>query len=312
MTLEQLTIFVAVAEREHLTHAANAIGLTPSAVSASIRTLEGFFGVQLFDRIGRRIELTQAGRTFLGEAKATLARAQAASLVLSELGGLERGVIEIYASQTIATYWLPPRLMAFHQAYPKIDLRLTVGNTAAVARGVLDGTAEIGFIEGHVDEAGLAVKRIADDELVIVVPRGHPLAGARGITPQMLAGEVSWVMREEGSGTRAMFEAALTAMIGWPLELQIALVLPSNEAVLSAVRGGTFATAVSRLAAAPFIETGELAIVNFALPARAFMSLRHKERHHTLAVRELETACTAYPDWQPSPIKPRRPPRRSA
>ncbi len=78
MTFEQLSIFVAVAERQHLTRGAAAIGLTPSAVSASIKALEGFYNVRLFERVGRGIELTQAGRVFLDEAKATLARARAA------------------------------------------------------------------------------------------------------------------------------------------------------------------------------------------------------------------------------------------
>lgn len=121
MTFEQLAIFVAVAEREHLTRAAEALRLTPSAVSASIKALEAFYNVQLFQRVGRGIELTQAGRAFLGEARAVLARAEAASLVLSELGSLSRGKLTIHASQTIATYWLPPRLMAFHDRYPGIE-----------------------------------------------------------------------------------------------------------------------------------------------------------------------------------------------
>ena len=146
MTFEQLSIFVAVAEREHLTKAAAAIGLTPSAVSASIKALEAFYGVQLFHRVGRGIELTKAGRIFVAEAQATLARARSAALVLSELGALERGTLDVYASQTIASYWLPQRLMRFHRAFPGIDIRLTVGNTNTVSQAVHDVLAEVGFV----------------------------------------------------------------------------------------------------------------------------------------------------------------------
>lgn len=149
MTFEQLAIFVAVAEREHLTRAAQAIRLTPSAVSASIKNLEAFYGVELFHRVGRRIELTQTGRVFLNEARATLARVRAAELMLSELGGLQRGQLNLYASQTIASYWLPPVMMRFHQAYPGIDLSLTIGNTRTVADAVIAGEAELGLVEGR-------------------------------------------------------------------------------------------------------------------------------------------------------------------
>ena len=128
MTLDQLRIFIAVAEREHLTRAAEALRLTPSAVSSAIHALETRFDVHLFDRVGRRIELNEAGKIFLVEAKATLARAEAAELALSELGGLMRGTLQIQASQTIASYWLPPALMRLRAAYPSIGIHLEVVN----------------------------------------------------------------------------------------------------------------------------------------------------------------------------------------
>ncbi|MGA7972648.1 MAG: LysR family transcriptional regulator, partial [Pseudolabrys sp.] len=106
MTLEQLRIFVAVAACEHVTRAAESLRLTQSAVSAAISALESRYNVSLFDRVGRRIELNESGRLFLGEARAVLARAAAAELALSEMSGLKRGTLSVYASQTIASYWL--------------------------------------------------------------------------------------------------------------------------------------------------------------------------------------------------------------
>src|ERR1700752_399370 len=100
MTLEQLKVFVAVAERQHMTRAAEALNLTQSAASAAIAHLESRYGTKLFDRIGRGIALTEAGRVFLHEAKAVLARAEAVELALSELGGLNRGTLRLAASQT--------------------------------------------------------------------------------------------------------------------------------------------------------------------------------------------------------------------
>src|SRR5690348_2953378 len=105
MTLEQLRVFVAVAERQHMTRAAESLHLAQSAVSAAIAALEARHGAKLFHRVGRGIELTEAGALFLNEARAVLARAEAAELVLSELGGLQRGTLAIHASKTIASSW---------------------------------------------------------------------------------------------------------------------------------------------------------------------------------------------------------------
>jgi len=103
MTLEQLRIFVAVAERQHMTAAAASLGLTQSAASAAIAALESQYDLRLFDRIGRGIALTEEGRAFLKEAKAVLQRAANAEDVLHDLGKLIRGVLRIWASQTVGT-----------------------------------------------------------------------------------------------------------------------------------------------------------------------------------------------------------------
>lgn len=291
MTFEQLAIFVAVAEREHLTRAAQAIGLTPSAVSAAIKNLEAFYGVELFHRVGRRIELTAVGRVFLGEARTTLARVRAAELMLSELGGLQRGHLSLYASQTISSYWLPPVMMRFHEAYPGIELTLTIGNTRTVADAVMEGQAELGLVEGEVDAPALSSVVVARDALSVVVSPDHPWADGRPLTAEQLATDSLWVMREQGSGTRSAFE---TAMLGFgisPQSLRIALTFPSNEAVLSAVRAGTCAAAISSAAAGLYLQQGVLVKAAFDLPARSFRLLRHKERHASNASTVLERMC---------------------
>lgn len=291
MTFEQLSIFVAVAERQHLTRAAEAIGLTPSAVSAAIKNLEAFYGVELFHRVGRRIELTQLGQVFLIEARATLARVRSAELMLSELGSLRKGALNIYASQTIATYWLPAVMMRFHQAYPGIDLHLTIGNTRTVADAVIDGHAELGLVEGEMDTPVLSSLVVAKDALVIVVAPGHPWADGAALDVGQLVSQSAWVMREEGSGTRSAFETALADLGGRPQDMEVALVLPSNEAVLSAVRAGRCAAAVSSAAAELYLQEKLLVKAAFDLPVRDFRLLRHKERHASRAAAALEQMC---------------------
>ncbi len=277
MTLEQLRIFVAVAEREHLTQGARALNLTQSAVSSAITTLEGRYATKLFDRIGRRIALTEAGKLFLIEARAVLARATAAEAVLSDLSGLARGSLALVASQTVANYWLPPVIQRFRREHPGIAVSLAIGNTETVSATIRDGVADLGFIEGEIDDPALSMTEVDEDELVIVVPAGHPWAQATPSPEELSQG--GWVLREAGSGTRAMFEAALPGLGLAADDLSVALELPSNEAICAAVAAGAGATAISRLVAANAIAAGRLATVALPLPKRRFLALRHKERY---------------------------------
>ena len=293
MTFEQLRIFVAVAEREHLTRAAEAIGLTASAVSSAIKNLEAFYNVELFHRVGRNIELTESGRVFLGEAKATLARVRNAELLLSEMGGLTRGEITICASQTIASYWLPPILMQFKKLYPGVTLKLDIGNTKTVTQAVLEGLAEVGFIEGVIDEPALHVQPVVADKLLVVTGSAHPFADGRHLTALDMLYGTAWVLREQGSGTRSAFESAVRQMGVDPDDLTVMLELPSNEAVVTAARAGGAATAVSASVASLFLRQGMLVRAGIDLPARNFALLRHKERHTSRAAMELERLSRA-------------------
>src|ERR1700745_2865378 len=127
MTLEQLRIFVAVAEKQHVTQAARELNLTQSATSAAIAALEERYGIKLFDRVGRGIVLTHTGRTFLAEARAVLACAHSAEQALRDIARLKGGKVIVGASQTVASYWLPARLLAFQAAHPGIDLVVKIG-----------------------------------------------------------------------------------------------------------------------------------------------------------------------------------------
>src|ERR1700730_2364266 len=277
-TLEQLRLFVAVAERQHVTRAAEALNLAQSAVSSAIAGLEARHKVKLFNRVGRGIELPEAGTLFLVEARAVLARAESAESALSELGGLKRGTLVVQASQTIASFWLPRHLVAFRRAYPHIDIRLSIGNTAQVAAAVHAGTAELGFVEGEVMDPVLVSQPVARDQMIVVVGPEHPWAGRQSVTPAELA-ETEWVLREQGSGTRSAFEQALTGFGIAPTSLRVPLELPSNEAVRSAVEAGMGATAISASVAVPSIEAGLLYQVPLKIPDRHFHVLHHGERH---------------------------------
>ncbi len=289
MTFEQIRIFVAVAEREHVTRAAEVLSLTQSAASAAIAALEREFGVKLFHRVGRGIVLTEAGRLFLEEARAILGRAELATRMMREVSGLSRGRLSIMASHTIANHFLPLYLVAFRRAYPGITLSVSIGNSSDVAQAISNGRVELGFVEGPEDSAGqrqIAAERIAEDRLLMIVAAGHQWAGRDNLGPaELTAG--TWVLREDGSGTRAVFFEAMAA-IGVPASaLNIAIELPANGSVLTAVIGGAGATILSELACSDAIAAGKVATVQIDLPKRAYFAVQHVDRYRSRAVSTL-------------------------
>ncbi|KQW79838.1 LysR family transcriptional regulator [Brevundimonas sp. Root1279] len=282
MTLERLRIFVAVAEREHVTSAARALNLTQSAVSNAIAALEAEHGVRLFDRVGRGVALNEMGRAFVPEARAVLARAAAADAVLADMSALRRGRVTIFASQTIASYWLPRRLVAFHAAHPGVELQVEIGNTREAADAVLNGVAEIGLVEGDVDAPALVQTRIGSDRLAVIVAPDHPWADRRALAAKDLPSS-PWVMREVGSGTRSTLEEAVREAGVDPAELPVAMTLPSNESVLAAAEAGAGATALSESVARAAIDAGRVVVAPFGLAERPYRLLRHAERYRSRA-----------------------------
>ena len=289
MTLDQLQIFIAVAEREHVTRAADALGMAPPSVSAAVASLEREFGTKLFHRVGRGIILTEGGTLLLDEARALVNRADAVKLAMREFTGLSRGRLEIKASQTIASHFLPPRLVDFHQAYPGVALVVSIGNSTQVVEAIIRGNIELGFIEGPEEElqdSCLAVEMIAPDDLVAVVSVNHPWGIMKKFTvDDLTAGK--WVLREDGSGTRAAFVKALDAL-GIPYgSLNIAIELPSNEAVLAAVLAGAGASILSARVCADAIKAGTLKSLPVSLAPRAFYAVQHADHYRSRAVSAL-------------------------
>ncbi|MDP9102468.1 MAG: LysR substrate-binding domain-containing protein [Pseudomonadota bacterium] len=298
MTLEQLRIFVAVADAQHITRAADGLNLTQSAVSGSVAALEARHGVRLFDRVGRSIALNETGRALLVEARAILAQVAAAETVLADMAALRTGRLTIHASQTIASYWLPKRLVAFHAEHPGVELDVRVGNTREAADAVRNGEAELGYVEGDVHDPHLSDETVGEDRLVLLVKADHPWGSVAGLTAADLRSQ-PWVLREAGSGTRSSLEAGLRSLGVEANQLRIALTLPSNEAVLAAVLAGAGVTALSESVAAGALARGSLVKAPLKLPARTYRLLRHKERYRTRAADAFVALALALKDLEP-------------
>ena len=289
MTLDQLRIFLMVAETCHVTRAARALNMTQSAVSAAVQALESQHRVNLFDRVGRGIALTEAGRSLIPAARAVLAQAETARGMLDDFSASPRGHLRLSASQTIATYVLPPLLIRLRRSFPALEITLRDGNTDSVARAVAEGHADIGLIEGPVDRADLQQRVFARDELQLVLSPDHPLADRETWSPEDYRA-TPWLLREPGSGSRAETEAHLRQMGLAASDLEVLLELPSNGAILSGLTAGGCAALLSDRALATLGRGSGLIrrpITWAEPPRRGFATLTHPQRHRTRAAEAL-------------------------
>lgn len=247
LNVNALRVFTAVVDRGGFTRAGAALRLSQPAVSKAVRSLERDVGMPLLERGPRSVRLTDAGASLLERARELFAVERSAEEELRALRGLERGVLRVGASTTVATYLLPPVLGAFRTRHPGVVLRVTSANTRAVARALASRRLDVALVEGPVDDTRFVAEAWRDDELVIIAPPDHPLAGTKRRVPlAALAGE-PFINRERGSGTRAVAEAAFAAL---GLQPRVVLTLDSTEAVKQAVAAGLGLAAVSRAAAA--------------------------------------------------------------
>ncbi|MEQ8829908.1 MAG: LysR family transcriptional regulator [Alphaproteobacteria bacterium] len=286
LSLEQLRIFVRIAETLHVTRAAKDLNLTQAAVSAALGKLERNHGVSLFDRVGRGIELNEEGRLFLPSARAVLAAAQVAQDTLQDLAVDTRGRLRIHASQTIAMYWLPHRMMEMRSRFPQVELELRVGNTTDVVQAVRAGDADIGLTEGIADYCGLDSIVVAQDSLALVVDAAHPVARRAALDVSEFY-KLRWILREIGSGTRAVFEDYLRRNDVDPGDLTVSMSFPTNEAILAAIEGTESVAVMSRRATKSAILGGRIAVLDLPGAERAFTAVTHAQRTRSRATQAM-------------------------
>jgi len=299
MTLDQLQIFLAVAQHMHFTRASEALYITQPSVSAAIQSLEEQYGVKLFHRIGRRIELTEAGRTLQKEAQKILTQVELTERGLQELNDLQRGELRLGASQTIGSYWLPYFVSKFKQQYPSIRIDCTLGNTQEISTGTVTGLFDLGLVEGEVEPSvlvSLEQQIVGSDRLRIVVGQAHPWF-EQAVVPACELTTTAWVMREQGSGTRQQFEQVLRQWGIEPADLTVILEMRNGEMVKAIVESGVGAAAISDLIIVkelrldllrPIQVTGLKSPTGAELLSRPFLLLKHRERFQTLISQTFE------------------------
>src|SRR2546426_6047 len=226
LTVHRLELFLAVLDHGGVGRAAQACHISQPAVSEHLRGLEAHFGVRLVERHGQRVRPTAAARVVEPYARQALALLRTAEQAAGDVRGLRAGSLTIGASTTPGTYLLPAALGRFHAAYPGITLRLEISDTREIERSVAVGQLELGVIGEAPLVPALTAEPWVKDELVLIVPRGHPFARRRAVTAHAIAGE-SYIAREEGSSTRGVAERYL-ARLG--VTLTPAMELGSTEA----------------------------------------------------------------------------------
>lgn len=185
-TLEQIRSFVAVAETEHISQAAATLFLTQAAVTQQVHHFERALGLQLLERDGRRVRLTDAGRSMAEACRAALRAVEVMGDTAGAVKDLQTGSLHVGASPTSATYYLPPHLAEFTRRHPAVRLDVAVAPSRDMNRRVIAGSLDCAVIEGDPDP-GLVCAEVSPDELILVAHRDHPLSQLRRVTPTHLA-----------------------------------------------------------------------------------------------------------------------------
>ena len=299
LTLRQLQIFRVVAESGSTAAAATAIALSQSATSAAINELERTLELQLFDRIGKRLQLNDNGRALLPQALA----------LLDGAGWIERwaldreshiGTLRIGASTTIGNYMLPAVLAGFRASLPRPvqqswQVQVAIANTAAIAASVAAFELDLGLIEGPCHEPALTVQPWLEDDLVVVTAANDPILprGRKGRISLEALSNATWLLREQGSGTREIINQLLIPHLH---HLRPGIQFGNPEAIKRAAASGLGISCLSRYVVEDLLKSGELVAPPTELPPlkRHFYIVMHQDKKRTrgldLLLRYLERA----------------------
>ena len=256
MNLYHLRVFLTVAEHEHITRASEELILSQPAVTKIIQHLEQETGLELIERHGRRIVLTQAGKVLHGYARRLFALEREMEEALAVMQDVEMGEITLAANTTTGVYFLPPVVAQFRERYPQVILRITILNSHEIIEQTMNWILDFGLVEG--DPAtlppGIETQTFARDELVLVVAPAHRWSGLSVLKPELLQ-DKELLLREQGSGIREVIEHALLQQ---NVRITPLLTLPDNEVIKQMAMSGVGAAILSAFAVRREVASSEL------------------------------------------------------
>ncbi|MBS1143561.1 MAG: LysR family transcriptional regulator [Proteobacteria bacterium] len=286
ITLRQIEVFAAIARLENVSRAAAQLNMSQSAASTALLELERQFDCPLFDRIGKSLRLNGSGRGLLPQAEDMLARA---GELEGYLAGGRLAPVAVGATLTIGNYLATLVVVDYLKNNPGSRIDLSVCNTQQVIERLRRFDLDIGLIEGDASDSDLVFEPWLDDELVVFCAPGHPLAKP-GVAGAAQLAEQQWIVRESGSGTRALFDRAMRAA---GVDAEVCLQLEHTEAIKRAVECGMGVGCLSRLALREALRRGSLVEIKTPELAlrRRFQFVRQRQRHVSSATRMFMQAC---------------------
>ena len=279
MTLRHLEIFVAVADHGSMSGAAHALYIAQPTVSQAVADLEHTYQVRLFERLSRRLYLTPEGQEMLGYARHILASVDEMERRLQDAAG--RPLLRVGATITVATCLMPAILSRFEADHADTRVNAWVGNTRSIEERVLSSRLDLGFVEGEASSPDIRSVPAREDELILVSSPAHPLASRGVITAHDLQG-MDFVLREPGSGTRALFEQYLK---DYRVRIEEKWTCNNSEAIKNAVIGGQGLTVISRLLVRLPLQERRL--------TRRFSLILHKHKYLSPSLESFLKVCRA-------------------
>ncbi len=254
----RLKVFRSICEHLSFRRASEELHLSQPAVTQQIKTLEDELGTRLLDRTGGRVVLTPAGRLLKQRAGEIAELVALTQEELASLNGQHSGMLRAGASTSIAQYVLPRMLGSFKREHPLVKLQVRSGNTEQVVEWLIEGKIAIGLIEGPALRKDVRTEPFMEDELVLLYPANRPWKNRKELTVEDLRG-APFLLRERGSGTRRVLEAALEKSGLKMKDLEVAMELDSSEAIISSVESGLGIGFVTRAAVLPRLPLGKIA-----------------------------------------------------
>lgn len=288
-SLRQLEVFLAVAHFENITRAAQRLSMSQSAASSALKELEQQFDIQLFDRVGKRLQLNELGRLIRPKAAVLLAQAEELEVALQQ--HQQPGDLSLGATLSIGNYLAVDMMARYMAEQPAAKVTLEVGNTAAIAQKVVNFELDVGLVEGEVSQPELEIIPWRQDELVVFCSPDHPLAQRKNplLSDKDLA-EATWILRETGSGTRQTFDRIMSGILP---ELNILLELQHTEAIKHAVAAGLGLGCLSRITLEESFNRGALVplVVAQRNTQRWFYFVLHKLKYRSAGVSRWLEIC---------------------
>ncbi len=290
ITLRQLEIFIAVAETAQVTKASKKLFVTQSAVSMALAELENQLGGSLFDRHGRSLLLNARGRYLLPLAKDITSQVSNVETIMSERNDKLTGHIEIIASLSLGNYILPYLIGAFMRIHPKVHINMLVYNTQYAERMVVDGSMDLGFVEGTPSHEDIVSRPWFKDELVVLAGPSDPIAHNKVFDVRTDIKNTKWVMREEGSGTASVFRERMKEYLS---EINVVMEMGHPEAVKRAVESGVGLACLSTLTVCRETENGWIKSLNVegVDMSRQLWIVSRKDKVMTEAMTEFLDFC---------------------